>query len=373
MNALPGQINDLSITRPTLVVDKKRALRNIEKMTARARAGNVRFRPHFKTHQSAEIGRWFRGQGVDSITVSSVTMARYFAANGWSDITIAFPVNILELQELTELAGTIDLGLLVDSEAALAVLGEALGAPARVWIKVDTGYGRAGLPWDDPGSIVSLAGAIDRFPCLTFAGILTHEGRTYGERTMDGIKRIHDESISRLSRVKKELAAVGIGPCLISTGDTPSCSLFDDFPDVDEIRPGNFVFNDLMQTAMGSCSDSDIAVALACPVVGHYERRKEIVVYGGAVHLSRESLNSPSGTTIFGCVARPEGTSLGRAVHDAPVISLSQEHGVIRLPDELFASIGIGDVLPIYPVHSCLTCNLHSEYVTLDGERISRL
>ena len=50
-------------------------------MAAKARSAHVRFRPHFKTHQSLEIGRWFREFGVDAITVSSVGMAAFFAAS----------------------------------------------------------------------------------------------------------------------------------------------------------------------------------------------------------------------------------------------------------------------------------------------------
>ena len=90
----------LSLPRPTLLVDRKRALRNIERMAAKAKAARVRFRPHFKTHQSAEVGLWFRDFGIDAITVSSLEMAAYFARNGWTDITVAFPVNILELDRI---------------------------------------------------------------------------------------------------------------------------------------------------------------------------------------------------------------------------------------------------------------------------------
>ena len=85
-----------AITRPTLLLDVVRARRNIARMADKARRNGVRFRPHFKTHQSAAIGAWFRAEGVACITVSSVTMARYFADQGWQDITIVFPVNVRE-------------------------------------------------------------------------------------------------------------------------------------------------------------------------------------------------------------------------------------------------------------------------------------
>src|SRR6476620_10300974 len=88
------------ITRPTLLLDEARCRRNIERMASKARRSNVRFRPHFKTHQSAQIGEWFREAGVNAITVSSVKMAEYFASHGWDDITIAFPANWREIEAI---------------------------------------------------------------------------------------------------------------------------------------------------------------------------------------------------------------------------------------------------------------------------------
>ena len=69
----------LSVTKPTFVVDPVICRRNIARMADKARGAGLKFRPHFKTHQSAAIGAWFREEGVTAITVSSVSMARYFA------------------------------------------------------------------------------------------------------------------------------------------------------------------------------------------------------------------------------------------------------------------------------------------------------
>jgi len=65
----------MEIIQPTLVLNKTRCLQNIELMAEKAKRHKLSFRPHFKTHQSAEIGSWFRMFGVDKITVSSVNMA----------------------------------------------------------------------------------------------------------------------------------------------------------------------------------------------------------------------------------------------------------------------------------------------------------
>ena len=95
----------VEITGPTLLVNKEICLRNIEKMAMLAKQHRMKFRPHFKTHQSAKIGEWFKLFGVEAITVSSVKMAEYFANNGWKDITIAFPVNLLEIKDMNHITG----------------------------------------------------------------------------------------------------------------------------------------------------------------------------------------------------------------------------------------------------------------------------
>jgi D-serine deaminase-like pyridoxal phosphate-dependent protein len=54
------------------------------------------------------------GKGVRAITVSSVQMAEYFAAAGWKDILIAFPLNWREMDAVNALAEKINLAVLVD-------------------------------------------------------------------------------------------------------------------------------------------------------------------------------------------------------------------------------------------------------------------
>ncbi len=103
------------IHQPTLILNEERARRNIHGMAAKAAANQVRLRPHFKTHQSALIGEWFRDEGIDAITVSSLSMARYFAEHGWENITVAFPFNLREIEELWDLGERCHLELLVDS------------------------------------------------------------------------------------------------------------------------------------------------------------------------------------------------------------------------------------------------------------------
>jgi D-serine deaminase-like pyridoxal phosphate-dependent protein len=361
------------IVKPTLILDKKRVLKNIEKMAGKAKRAHVRFRPHFKTHQSAEIGNWFRDFGVTAITVSSLDMAQYFAEDGWSDITVAIIVNLLEIDKINSLAGKIKLSLLVDSEQVLSALNQSLQHHSGMWIKVDTGYHRTGVMWDEFETIRSLAQSIKESSRLTFRGLLTHAGHSYRAKSVEEIQGIHDETVTRLSAVKDYLHGAGMESCQISVGDTPTCSVVDDFEGVDEIRPGNFVFYDLMQEKLGACTEDEIAVAVACPVVGKYKDRGEIVVYGGAVHLSTAYILDESGRQVFGYATSLQNETFGPIHKNTPVIALSQEHGIIQFEASSLDGIEPANLLPIYPVHSCLTCSLHKEYRTLEGNTVSRL
>ncbi|GAK56541.1 hypothetical protein ANT_27270 [Candidatus Vecturithrix granuli] len=361
-----------NIVKPTLLLNKARAIHNIETMISKAARSGVRFRPHFKTHQSAAIGDWFQERGVAAITVSSVDMARYFANHGWQDITIAFPVNVREIDKINALAKTITLNLLAESEESVHFLGSRLMHPAKLWIKIDTGYHRTGLSWDHGEKIAALAGTIAQEKRLTFQGLLTHSGHSYRARSQQQVREIYADTIAKMQATREGLRQAGFTGVEISIGDTPSCSIVENFSGVDEIRPGNFVFYDATQLAIGSCLVGQIAVAVACPVVAKHQERQELIIYGGAVHLSKDVLVQsfePWGEKpTYGAIALPEGSGWGPILSNAYVAGISQEHGVVKVLQEDFDRINVGDLLMVIPVHSCLTAHLLRKYVTLEGE-----
>jgi D-serine deaminase-like pyridoxal phosphate-dependent protein len=135
--------------------------------------------------------------------------------------------------------------------------------------------------------------------------------------------------------------------------------------EVDEIRPGNFVFYDIMQLYIGSCEESQIATAVICPVVAKHPERNELVIHGGAVHLSKEFLTDHQGVKRYGAVAEWDGYRWGSLQEDSHVSSLSQEHGIIKGEPEFIERVNVGTLLAILPVHSCLTMNLMRNYSSI--------
>jgi D-serine deaminase-like pyridoxal phosphate-dependent protein len=360
------------ITSPTLLLDKQRCVKNIDNMYLKAQRSGVSFRPHFKTHQSLKVGQWFREAGTKAITVSSVRMADYFANDGWKDITIAFPVNIREMEAINHLAGKIKLNILITSKEVILFLEKHLRYPVGVFIEIDTGYHRTGIDDADLDSIQEIIDRLDRNSLFQFSGFLNHTGQTYKSSSSREIMSLYQGTVDKLVNLKESIHTAR-HRITLSMGDTPSCTLVNRFEKIDEIRPGNFVFFDLMQYHLGVCTPGQIAVVMAAPVVAKYPERNEIVIYGGAVHLSKEFILLPSGKRSYGGIVQFNETGWNEPEDDCYVSALSQEHGMIHAGRKLMNRNGIGDLIGIIPVHSCLTANLMKGYLTMDGEEIDHM
>lgn len=361
------------VIRPTAILNETIARRNITTMAVKAEKSGVRFRPHVKTHQSAAVGEWMREAGVTAITVSSVQMARYFAEHGWTDITIAFPVNWREIDAINDLAARVDLGLLVEAVPTVEFLAKQLTAPVQVWLKLDTGYHRTGINWADATTLAEVAGAIQQAPNLTLGGLLTHAGHSYAARSVEQVQAVYDENITRMTAARDALTQAGFEDVALSFGDTPCCAVGHDFSAVDEIRPGTFVFYDMMQVQIAVCGIADVAVAVACPVVAKHPAENKIVIYGGGAHLSKDRLTLQDGSTSYGAVALPASDGWTDPLPDCTVVSISQEHGIIQASDDLMQQVNVGDLVMVLPVHICLTVDCLKVYRTLSGETITAL
>ncbi len=356
-----------AITRPTLMLDEQRVIENIRQVKSKADAHKVLFRPHFKTHQSGVVGQWFRQEGVEAITVSSVDMAFYFAAHGWYDITIAFPLNVNQMEMINLLASRIRLTVIIDNDQQALALVSSMQNPINVMIELDTGHRRTGIDAADTSSIARLADKLDRAPDITLTGLLTHAGHTYKAVGYQAIEAIALVAYEKMSAARERLGYPGL---LLSWGDTPSCSMLEMLPPFDEWRPGNFVFFDVMQYHIGSCRIDQIAVALYCPVVSVYPERHQMVVHAGAVHLSKDFIDAEDGFSLYGYLVRPETDGWSDPLPGAWLCSISQEHGVIQFISGSPMLFRPGDMVGILPVHSCLAADTMGGYCTLSGNLV---
>jgi len=347
---------------PFLFINKTRCKNNIKRIVSKAEKHGLKFRPHFKTHQSIEIGRWFRDFGVTGITVSSVEMAKYFVQDDWDDITIAFPFYRGMIDGLKDLQEKAKLRIFLNREDDVSLLNSELSKTFKVYIEIDAGYGRSGISIDEKEKIQNLINTIKDGKYSEFHGFYIHDGGTYKAQGKSDIKEKVKQSLSALRDLKRLYP-----DAKTSLGDTPSASVLEDFDGIDEITPGNLVFYDWMQVQIGSCSPNDVAVFVKVPL-SHKINDNKTIVQGGAVHFSKDYIEQ-DGSKNYGQAFKMDGKDIV-PIDGVSLSALSQEHGTLTGFDPDLVD---GDnCISILPIHSCLTVNLFKCYYTTDGEIIQK-
>ncbi|MDQ8170121.1 MAG: alanine racemase [Gemmatimonadota bacterium] len=359
-----------TLPTPSLLIDGARVERNVTRMATRIAALGARLRPHVKTHKAIEVGRMQVKAGMRGITVSTLAEARAFAAHGFDDITYGVPVEPGKYAAVTAMnaAGT-RLAVLTDDgdvPASLAAAARAAGTTVDVYLKVDCGYGRAGVDPEGP-ALIEVARRIGDQSHLRFAGILTHAGHSYQARGRAAIMAYARAERALMVAAAARLAGAGIPVPTVSIGSTPTASHVDDLTGVHEVRTGNYAFYDLMQVAIGSCTADDVALSVLAAVVHRDPARGTIILDAGSIAMSKDAgIADPDGVTHFGRLMTLEGEDLGLRV-----TALSQEHGWVTVHDRaLLDRLPVGARVRILANHSCLTAAQHAHYEVCDGTRI---
>jgi D-serine deaminase-like pyridoxal phosphate-dependent protein len=345
------------VDTPALVIDLARLDANLARMAEAADRHGVRLRPHAKTHKSVWIARRQRELGAVGHTVAKLDEAEALIDGGLDDVFVCYSlVGGHKLERLLELAGRARVIAAVDHIDAVDQLAAAArdhGVALDVVIEVDTGLDRAGVSLGPP--LERLVASVRDAESLRLAGISTHEGYAYS---------LPDpEERERTVRARlEELAAAGAALEVetVSTGATPSVLQTIDVPGITEVRPGNYVFYDLMQVGLGSASIEDCALTVLTTVV---ERRSgsRAIVDAGSKALSSDA--GVHGLTLLSGY----GAALGR--DDVRVAALSEEHGWLEL-DAAGPGVAIGDRLRILPNHACATTANFREAYVVEGERV---
>jgi D-serine deaminase-like pyridoxal phosphate-dependent protein len=277
---------------PALILDRAILRRNLKRMSERLRSAGVVLRPHLKTAKSVEIGR-MAVEGHDGrITVSTLAEARYFADGGFKDILYGVGVVPAKLPAVTELRRRgVNLRVVTDNLAVARAIADAArdGDTFSVFIEIDSGGGRAGLPWPELPGLLDIARVLHQAPGVELAGVMTHAGHSYHESTADGIAAVAEQERQAIVGAAEKLRANGI-PCpIVSAGSTPTAVHSRNFAGITEMRPGVYVFNDLDQEFIGTCGADDLALSVLASVIGHYPHRNEVLVDAGALALSKDA------------------------------------------------------------------------------------
>ena len=351
---------------PVLILDRAILRRNLKRMSDRMRDAGVILRPHLKTAKSIEVGRMAVEDHDGRITVSTLAEARYFAGGGFKDILYAVGIVPTKLAAVAELRRQgVNLRVVTDNlPVAKAIAAAATdGDSFSVFIEIDCGGGRAGLPFPELPGLLDIARILHDAPRVDLAGVMTHAGHSYHQSTPSGIAAIAEQERQAIVGAAEALRAAGI-PCpIVSGGSTPTAMHSRDFTGITEMRPGVYVFNDLDQEFIGSCGAGDLALSVLASVIGHYPHRNQILVDAGALALSKDiSAQEFHPKVGYGTVANAPAP-------DMAVVACSQEHGFIGAETPLpYASLPVGGRVRILPNHACITAAAYDRYYVVDSD-----
>jgi D-serine deaminase-like pyridoxal phosphate-dependent protein len=352
---------------PQVVIDRGRALRNIERVQQMAEAAGMRLRPHAKTHKSPVVARWQIERGAIGICCAKVGEAEVFADAGIADIRLPYPVNPANAVRLAALMDRASISIIVDHLAVARGWSDAMRHAGRVLdvlVKVDVGFHRCGIDPDVEG--FEFVQAVASMPGLRLRGLLSHAGHAYHAASDDALCAIAQQEAETLSRLRDEATRAGIPIEEISVGATPPLRFSVRQRGITEIRPGNYVYFDRTQVSLGAATLDDCALTVSATVVSKHPGR--IILDCGSKTLTNDQARGITPAAGYGAVLAGDGRS-PRREDDALVIErLSEEHATVRVIGE--TSLEPGDRVRVVPNHSCTVSNLVDAVRLVDGDEV---
>ncbi|KAL5366353.1 putative serine dehydratase domain-containing protein [Aspergillus floccosus] len=301
--------------------------------------------------------------------------------------------------------GESSVSVMIDHPDQLVYLNqfhEKAGFAAGVFLKVDTGYHRAGVPptmlnkngllekiaEEEKAGRVTLLGVYSH-SSLSYAATNPEEAMSYLKTEIAGCKEALQKNSHLLPTDRELVISVGATPQAISAHNLLQEPLGPKAKDLQafmqsttqnngscvkiELHAGVYTVMDMQQMAtrakhLGNIED-EVAlsvVAEVCSVYNNGERDKpEALVAAGTLALGREPCQSYPGWGIVGNLKEQSGTS--RLI----VERISQEHGIVSWHggDGSEIPLRVGQFLRIYPNHACITGALYGWYLIVDSGR----
>lgn len=362
------------IPTPALLLDRARFERNVRRMQERLARLGVRLRPHLKTAKSIEVARRAMETAVGPGTVSTLREAEYFAANGVHDLIYAVGIAPGKLDAVGTIraAHGADVAVVLDSveqAEAVSAWSAANGQALPAFVEIDSDGHRSGVAPGDTGLLLAIGRVLDG-GAADLRGVLTHAGGSYALHRPDDLRAAAEAERHAAVACAQALRAAGL-PCpVVSVGSTPTATFAADLDGVTEVRAGVFMFGDLVQAGIGSCTEDDIALSVLATVIGHQRAKGWLIVDAGWMALSRDR-----GT---GRQALDQGygrvcDATGRPYPDLVVLDANQEHGIVGVRPGSGAALPplpLGARVRILPNHACATAAQFDRYRVMDGDAV---
>ena len=367
----PGGLRDTihnvttsSLRTPAVLIDRKKALHHIQKMQAAATASGLRLRPHTKTHKSPLIARWQIDHGAIGICCAKLGEAEVFAEAGFKDIRLPYPINPSNADRVIALLDRTHLSFIVDHPVVAKQWSECMtraGKEVDVLVKIDVGFHRCGID-PDTRDVLPMIKDVAALPGLRLKGLLSHAGQTYHAHSEDGLRIMVQAEAQTMGDIAERCKKNGVPIEEVSAGATPPARFSIQRKEFTEYRPGNYVYFDRTQVALGAATFDECALTVLATVVSKPAAGR-IVLDSGSKTLTNDGARGFTPAPGFGVVIGHDNLLIER---------LSEEHATVKVTDGS-TTLEPGDRVRIIPNHSCVVSNLVDQAWIVDGNAVEPL
>jgi D-serine deaminase-like pyridoxal phosphate-dependent protein len=330
---------------PALVFNGPTVRRNVKRLADYAAKVQIKIRPHTKTHKLRELAQMQLAYGANGLTAAKVSEAEEISEPG-NDVLLAYPpVARCRAERVAALARTRTVRAALDGLTGVEMMSAAAvkaGTTVGLLVDIDVGLGRTGV--QTPSESLALAQTIERAPNVRLDGIMIYPGHVWDlpeqqAGPMQAVRELLQESLELWRRH-------GLSAEIVSSGSTPTAYQSHLIPEVTEIRPGTYVFNDMNTVRAGFCTLDDCAAYIVATVISDAVPG-QVVIDAGSKTLTKDP-NVTAPDSGFGHVVEfPE----------ARITKLSEEHAQIDVT-KCSDKPAVGARVSVIPNHICVCVNM---------------
>lgn len=336
---------------PALLLDIDALQSNIRMMADYLKNKPVKLRPHAKCHKTPIIAHMQVKAGAKGIAVAKLGEAEVMANSGINDVYIANQVvQTSKLERLAALNEYSTVSVAVDNPTVVETLSKIAvkkNVNVKVILEVDVGLNRCGVP---PGKAAAdLAKKIVKSKGLIFEGVMGWEGHAAFVADLNKRKEECRRCYKKLIETVKEIKGKGIEVNTVAAGGTTSFSIAAEYPGINEINPGSYIFMSLMHRLEGVPFKHSLSVLTT---VVSRSAKDRAIIDGGVQTFS-----------TFWSYPKPKDFEW------IEVKALHMEHGILKLKDPNI-DLKVGDKIEFIPAYPDTTINLHDKFYIVRGNNV---
>ncbi|RCW78654.1 D-serine deaminase-like pyridoxal phosphate-dependent protein [Halanaerobium sp. DL-01] len=333
---------------PSFFVDLDILDMNIESMAEMCKKNNKELWPMVKTHKSMQIAQMQAKKGTAGFLAGTVLEAEKLVEAGFDSIALAYPVvDEKNISRIIELLKKADIILAFDGENAAEKFDRLLAEEkikAEYLIIIDSGLHRLGVKSEKSAE---LAEKLKKYDNLILKGICTHPGQVYGAANMAEVKKAAAEEVEAVEAAVRNLEENGFNIEMAATGSTPTANFAAESDVITVLRPGNYVFYDNMQAAVGVVPLERCSLTVMASIISQPADDLFILNAGSKCLGLDKGAHGNSNIKGYGVVKdHPELLITG----------LSEEVAKVKIKDK--TELKVGDKVEIIPNHSCSAANM---------------